>query len=1027
MNRDLALSQIENLIDIFKTHLIQYKQISYKEAQVRKEFIDKFFISLDWDVNNDEGRAEKYKEVINEDSIKIAGKSKAPDYAFRIGGSKVFYVEAKKPYLNIKDDPEPAFQLRRYAWNSKIPLSVLTDFHEFSIYDCTIKPNPNDSSNTGRIFYCLYEDYIKNFDYIWNIFSKVSVLKGSFDKFVNSTKEKKGTQEVDSEFLKEIENWRVNLTKNIIFRNPINSITNLNQIIQKIIDRILFLRICEDKNMEQYEMLKELSKTKNVYDSLLDYFKRANDKYNSGIFSFDDENTTDSLIIDNKVLIDIINNLYYPRSPYDFSVLTIEILGKVYEKFLSKKIVLTSSKRIKIEEKKIVRQRSGVYYTPEYIVNYIVKNTLDPIIQNKTPEEIQKIKILNPACGSGTFLVSAYSYLLEYHLNYYRGNLKKYKNKVYQVKEEQWYLTTEVRKKILLNNIFGVDIDPQAVEITKLSLLLKVLENETKESINQQLKLFEDRALPNIDNNIKCGNSIVDYSYLSQKTLTDNFNKEEIMKINPFDWNDVVNGFGNILKAGGFDVIIGNPPYVKEDMNREIFDPVKNSNMSKYYQGKIDYWYLFTCKSIDLLRKNGLHSFIAQNNWITSDGASILRNKILTDTKILSYFDFNEFKVFDNAGIQTMIFILEKDKLSSSYPLNYYKITNKNITKEQIIAFFAEENDFANIEKYIIEFNNNNFINKSISFENQTTNTLTELILSKANRFLTDYEIGNGIDVLQDFVTKKHLEKLKGTTIKKGDGVFVLNQDEFKNLNLSEFELKKVLPYYTSVQLEEYYGNPKNNYWIIYSDKDVRTRINLYPNIKKHLIKFKKITTSAFKPYGLHRPREQRFFEGEKILVLRKTKKMSCTYTDFPCYVSRAYLIIKPKDINPKYLTGILNSKMINYYIYHRGKRQGEQLQIDKFPLMNLPIYLPDGKNSGDIKKYENVIKYIELIMENKKKILESSIHQEKNLLRKYIEIQKNNIDELVYELYRIPMDKRQIIENWYLKHSSKNESMIDV
>jgi len=598
ITKDQAKDKVKDLVDAFKENIDQYRNQIYKEAQVRKEFIDPFFEAFGWDVSNQDKRAEQYKEVINEDSIKIEGNTKAPDYSFRIGGTRIFFVEAKKPSVKIKDEPEHAYQLRRYAWNIQIPISILSDFEEFAVYDCRKKPSNTDNSSVARIMYLTYTEYIDRFDEIWDIFSKEAVLKGSFDRFVESSKDKKGTSEVDIEFLKEIENWRDALAKNIALRNPQLSITELNYSVQKTIDRILFLIICEYRNIEKYSKLKEIAEKDSIYKNLIYYFERSDEKYNSGIFDFKNDNCTLNLTIDDKILRDIVVNLYYPKSPYDFSILSIEIIGKVYEQFLGKTIRLTSSHQAKVEEKPDVRKAGGVYYTPEYIVEYIIESTIGKLIKDKTPKQIEKIRILDSACGSGTFLVRAYNYLLNYHLGWYiSNNPEKYKKEIYSYKDG-YLLSTDIKKKILLNNIFGVDIDPQAVEITKLSLLLKVLENENKEKVEQQLRLFNERILPNIDNNIKCGNSVVDSSYFNQTTIT-NKSQEEIVKINPFDWKDKKTGFGNIIAEGGFDVIIGNPPYVKEYTNQEIFEPIKQSHLSKYYQGKMDFWYLFTCQALD--------------------------------------------------------------------------------------------------------------------------------------------------------------------------------------------------------------------------------------------------------------------------------------------------------------------------------------------------------------------------------------------------------------------------------------------
>jgi len=991
MDKEIAKQEVAKLIQIFKDNLNQYKLSTYKEAQVRKEFIDKFLKILKWDVDNEQGFSEQFKEVINEDAIKIEGKTKAPDYSLRIGGQRVFFVEAKKPSVNIKESQESAYQLRRYAWNLGIPISILTDFEEFIVYDCRVKPNENDSSSVARIKVIAYQEYQTKFDEIWDIFSKEAVLKGSFERYVKSNKGIRGTTEVGDEFLKEIEKWRDNLARNIALRNQILTISELNYAIQRIIDRILFLIIAEYKNIEQYGKLGEIAKKEDIYKNLMPYFKDSDDKYNSGIFDFKKDTLTPSLIVDDKVLKDIIEDLYYPKSPYDFSVLPIEILGKVYEKFLGKTIRLTSSHQAKVEEKPEVRKAGGVYYTPEFVVNYIVKNTIGKLIEGKTPKQIENIKILDSACGSGTFLIRAYTYILEYLLEYYKKNPEKYKKEIYQTQKGNYFLTTEVRKSILLNNIYGVDIDAQAVEVTKLSLLLKVLENETKESVNQQLRLFKERTLPNIDNNIRCGNSVVDSSYFSQQKLDSPM--EELNKINPFDWEKAF--------PFKFDVVIGNPPYVKEDINREIFEAVKKTDMKKYYQGKMDFWNFFTCKALDLLKEGGLHSYIAQNSWVTSSGASILRNKVLAESKIISFFDFNDFRVFKDASIQTMVFVLEKQKINKAYSVDYYKVLDKDISKEELANYLMTKKDGDKIERFKAKINPIKLKDKPINFTNNRVGEILDEIQSKGNYFLKTEDIGNGIDVLQDFVTETHLKTLKEEA-KKGDGIFVLSNSEMKKIDFNKKEMEKIKPYYLSEQLKKYWGNSDNNYWIIYADLEVRENINNYPHIREHLDRFKRILTSAFKPYGLNRPREQRFFEGEKIFSLRKTKEVSFTYTNFSCYVSRAFLIVKPQDINLKYLTGLLNSKVINFWLYHKGKRQGEQLQIDKEPLLAVPLIKTENKE---------VIEAVDLIIGLNKKLENLSLDEEKGLIKKQIEALEKKINEIVYNLYGLSKEEKEIIE----------------
>jgi predicted type IV restriction endonuclease len=351
------------LVERFAYNLADYKGGRYNETQVRQEFINPFFKALGWDVDNEQGYAEAYKDVVHEDAIKVGRATKAPDYSFRVGGTRKFFLEAKKPSINIKADVHPAYQLRRYAWSSKLPLSILTDFEEFAVYDCRVKPVKTDKPATARTLYLTYQDYAEQWDDLAAIFSREAILKGSFDKYVESHKAKRGTAEVDDAFLSEIERWRDMLARNLALRNPALSQRELNYAVQLTIDRLIFLRIGEDRGLEPYGRLRDLQRGGNIYQHLLTLFRQADDRYNSGLFHFQagagrpetPDQLTPGLALDDRVLKDMLQNLYYPDSPYEFSVLPADILGQVYEQFLGKVIRLTPAHRAVVEDKPEVK------------------------------------------------------------------------------------------------------------------------------------------------------------------------------------------------------------------------------------------------------------------------------------------------------------------------------------------------------------------------------------------------------------------------------------------------------------------------------------------------------------------------------------------------------------------------------------------------------------------------------------------------------------------------------------------------
>jgi len=671
---------IHQLVQRFEDNQKAYRTPTYNEAQLRQEFLNPFFESLGWDVANKKDYAVQYREVIHEDSIHIKGSpnAKAPDYAFRLGGKRIFFVEAKKPAEDIENTREFAYQLKVYAWNTQLPLSILTDFEEFAVYDCRSKPNRNDNPAAGRILYIRYDEYTERWDEIASIFSPKAIRKGAFDKYAEDNTAKRGTIKVDDAILQEIENWRLLLARNIALRNPqVANERQLNFAVQMTIDRVIFLRICEDRGIEPQNQLFELGKGKDVYQGLVGLFQKADLKYNSGLFHFKGEagnkNNVDAftplLVIDDKILKEIIKSLYYP-CPYVFKEIPVEILGQVYEQFLGKVIRLTSGHRAKVEEKPEVRKAGGVYYTPRYIVNYIVKNTVGELLKGKTPNTASKLKIVDPACGSGSFLLGAFQYLMDWHEQYYlehdpekwtRGKAPA----IIQTADGDWQLTTAEKKRILVNNLHGVDIDSQAVEVTKLSLLLKVLEEETG-----QLSLGFERALPDLNDNIKCGNSLIGCDYFEGQLIPD---EEEVARVNPFDWEKA---FPQVFNRGGFDAVISNPPYIRIQTMREWASGEVDFYKMEYLsasKGNYDIYVVFIEQGLSLLSKQGKLGFILPHKFFQAQFASPIRQLIAKGKHIEKVVHFGSEQVFNNATTYTCLFFLSKSPLSE---FEFIKVEN---------------------------------------------------------------------------------------------------------------------------------------------------------------------------------------------------------------------------------------------------------------------------------------------------------------------------------------------------------------
>jgi type I restriction-modification system DNA methylase subunit len=969
---------ILKLIETFEQNLDNFKNQTYNEAQVRQQFINPLFEALGWDMQNKAGVAPAYRDVIYEDAIKVGGTTKAPDYGFTIGGVRKFFVEAKKPSVNIKTDISPAYQLRRYAWNAKLPLSILTDFEEFAVYDCQIRPNVNDKPSVGRILFFNYKDYADKWEQIAGIFSKEAVYKGAFDKFA-AAKTKKGTTTVDKEFLAEIEDWRNELAKNIAIRNEKLSVDDLNFAVQKTIDRILFLRICEDRGIERGEQLLGLIGGSRIYPRLFELFERADERYNSGIFHFRREKDrpespdelSANLKVDDDILKKIIKNLYYP-CPYEFSIMPAEILGNVYEQFLGKVIRLTASHQAKVEEKPEVKKAGGVYYTPSYIVDYIVKNTVGKLCEGKTPKQIEKIKILDPACGSGSFLIGAYQYLLDWHRDWYIEGVKSVKgvkgekgakggkggkggkgNKVYQGKGGLWYLTIEEKKRILLNNIFGVDIDSQAAEVTKLSLLLKVLENETQES----LRLFHERALPDLGNNIKCGNSLIGPDFYEKQQLS-LFCDEQQRKINVFDWQ---REFAAIVKQGGFDCVIGNPPWVDiKGMNPELVDYYFKSYSTT--ENRMNIYATFLHKATDLLKSKGLLGFITPNSYLTQSSYKKLRKFILHQNSPLCFVRMPD-DVFPKVKAESVIGIFIKYKSEKCSLLLYSPDAN--------ISFISEKN--AAVVKTI----NPQIWGKTDDFIfNIFANNNEQKVLKK---------ISSGkpllVDICEFSLGLTPYDKYKGHSQKQ-----IENKVFHAHLKKDKF----FKPLLSGSGITRYMIEWDGKEWIQYGD-------------------------------WLGAPRQPEFFRSPRILVRQiisgNPLRIYCGYTEKELYntqIAFNILLKEEKSISLKYILGILNSTLITFY--HRTSFLDQSKNIFQKILIQdakkIPIHIPNYKNPSEKNKYDKIINFVDEMLELHKKIKTIKNPNEKTRVQRQIEATDDRIDKLVYELYNLTPEEIKIVNN---------------
>ncbi len=991
------------LIERFDLHSEAYRSQSYNETQVRREFIDPLFKALGWDVDNEKGYAEQWKEVVHEDAIKIGGVTKAPDYSFRLGGRRLFFLEAKKPAINLKEDPGPAYQLRRYAWTAKMPLSILTDFEEFIVYDTRVKPAPTDKANAARMLYRKYTDYAECWEEIEGIFSPAAIKRGAFDKYVDSSAKKRGTAEVDDAFLAEIETWREALARNLALRNPGLTQRELNFAVQRTIDRIVFLRICEDRGVEDYGRLQALLNGVNVYPRLRVLFERADERYNSGLFHFHPEKDragapdelTLRLEIDDKVLKTIFKRLYYPESPYEFAVMPAEILGQVYERFLGSVIRLTASHQAKVEQKPEVRKAGGVYYTPAYIVDYIVKHTVGELLKEAKPGprgSASKLRILDPACGSGSFLLGAYRYLLDWHLEKYLedpGAWSKGKSPaIFQGRRGEWKLTTAERKRILLNNIYGVDIDPQAVEVTKLSLLLKVLEDENAETLNRQLTLFHERALPDLGENVKCGNSLIGPDFYDNRQL-DLFDDEERYRINAFDWK---REFPDIMKSGGFDAVIGNPPYVRQ----EGLGEQKEHFQAKYeaYHGMGDLYVYFIEKGVKLLKENGRFSYIVANKWMRANYGQPLR-AWLKKQCIEEIIDFGDLPVFKSATTYPCIMV----------------ITNQN-AKKKFRAAEIKTLAFTDLTEYVEE---NRFDIEVASLDESgwaLTNAATQKLLQKLR------EQGKP---LGEYIGGKIYYGIKTGL----NNAFVIDTEKREEIIRKDPKSKELIkPFLVGRDIKRYQITDCGRYliliptgWTTKNSGNSQSKWNWfkknYPAIAEHLEPFEEKAKARYDKgeywWELRTCDYYDVFEKCKIMWPEIANGARFAFDDGSFFTNNKVFNFPSNDM---YLLGVLNSRVLRLFIHSVcTDLQGGSYNFSGVFLEKVPIRPIDFNNKKDKARHDEMVSLVERMLTLHAKLGEGKEEHARTIVQREIAALDARIDRLVYELYGLSEEEIGIVE----------------
>ncbi|WP_010262002.1 Eco57I restriction-modification methylase domain-containing protein [Treponema primitia] len=996
------IKKIGILVETYESHYEQYHRSTYNETEVRVDFVNPLFQALGWDVLNERRLPQHLREVKHEANVVVeeAGESrkKRPDYCFRAGTESCFFLETKKPAVDIKTATEPAFQLRRYGWSGNLSVSILTNFTDLLIYDCSIRPLENDPANKALVAHYHYTDYADKFEEIFSLISKDAVVSGIFaDRFsnINSSLMK---EPFDDYFLNQIRRWRNVLSQDLLINNSYLNTEELNIFVQKILNRIVFLRICEDRSFEQFEALKAIT----TYPQLKELFIIADRKYDSGLFDLIDEQT---LIISDNVIVDIFRDLYYPNGSYEFSVVDPYIIGQIYEIFLIETITITEDGSISCEEKPEAVDSQGTVNTPKNIADFIVEETLLQLFYGKTPDEISSYHIADICCGSGNFLVSAFEYIVNHYIEYYKSvSLDDYLHRGFLLPTadvQTFNLSYAIKRQILINNIFGVDIDALATEVTKLSLLLKLLENVSVDELDEYILASRQKALPDLSENIKNGNSLIDSTYteFNSAILED---MSLLAKIKMFDWD-------HEFKHTTFDAIIGNPPYIRVQ-KMVHYSPEEyryyKADASVYETASaelLDKYYLFIERALSLLSNKGFLGYIVPHRFMNTKSGVTLR-KWLSERKVIKKVaHFGTHQVFPGRSTYTCVIILTvggQETFEIGFVDNWSKFLFDHTTiydtyKSSVLSTAPWTFIPGSIKAAL----------KKVSQHCVRLDALTEIFVGVQTSADTTYIIHQV----------------------REDNKYVYFTDKDDRPQKVEKQILKKSIYDCKIKK---YESICHNTYIIFPYKAINGKPVLYtigemiaqfPCAYHYLYLYKdelavrnmpNRTESNWYAYGRSQS-IQRFFSGEHLIWPVLSTDSNYVFDDevitFTGGGNGPYygLLIRPDtQMSIFYIQALLNFWLMEYIVKASASTfRGDYYSHGKQFVASLPIYKIDFSNPNEARSHAEIVQDVRGIMELSKKKNVAKTKAEKSMLDRAVITRANRIESVINSFYEVTND----------------------
>lgn len=990
---------IKDLVLKYHANRTAYLKADYNETQLRTDFLDPLFEMLGWDIKNNQGKPTNEREVLVEEALKedASSNTKKPDYTFRLFSERKFFLEAKKPHVKIDSDPEPAKQVRRYGFTAKLKISVLSNFEHLAIYDCSQKVDKDDSATKARIKLYHYTEYEEAFEEIQKQLSHEAVYTGEFDETWKEIESQLKLSSVDDLFLKQINEWRLILGKEIYSHQNQLDEAQLNDIVQSYINSIIFLRVCEDRNIEVYKTLFNFADNED-FNSLIQNFREADRKYNAGLFN---HALTEEIITNSSSAFwTIIKHLYFPESTYSFVVFASDILGNIYEIFLGEQLKINNGE-ITLEKKPEHIDRD-IVTTPTFIIQDILRETVVKHCEGKTDTEILQSSFADIACGSGAFLLETYQLLHDTLVDYY---LKNNPNELIQTAISTYKLKFETKRQLLTNCIFGVDKDYNAVEACKFGLLLKLLENEDNNTIPTP-------ALPNLDANISFGNSLLD----SEKTSAENQRD-----INPYDFGETK-----------FDVIVGNPPYMATEHMKK-FTPLELPLYKTHYQSaykQFDKYFLFIERGLYLLKPNGFFGYIVPSKFTKVGAGKKLREFLASKKEVEQIISFGANQIFQDKTTYTCLLILKKTEQEH---LKYLEVQSLKDWKTRNIA--SHNYDSVEFEKlhddgWTLVPGNLKPIFESIESQSETLESLigSENIYNGIQTSANNIYIHTAINEDEQFYyfrkdgTDWKIEKeLTRPYFKTSSGSDNLNT--YRPFSPNAFV---IYPYLKTdegiqfVEIEQLESDYPNAFVYLNHYKEVL-------NNPKRDIKPTPETENEWYRYGRHQSLDKCDVLAKIIVgVLSQGNKYAIDYhgTLISSGGTAGYCMITLPEGFPYsiyYIQALLNSKYLEWFSALNGEVfRGGYIARGTKVLKKLPIRIIDFENEAEKELHDKIASIQEALIQLQGQIDQNATNQRELIpLQRQFDNKKNELDETLKALYNLGEDDNLIplISELYAAH----------